>query len=67
MTYGFDTLVRVSRQYTQLLSDPPRQKLELRRVTASDLAQVLLSKVVQSHLAKSDNSVWEGFYSNAAG
>lgn len=48
-------------------SDPPRQKLELRRLAASDLAQVVLSKVVQSHLAKSDNGVWEGFYSNAAG
>lgn len=43
---GFDSLVRVSRQYTQPLSYPSRQKLELRRLAASDLAQVLLSKVV---------------------
>lgn len=44
MTHGFDTLVRVSRQYTRLLSDPSRQKLELRRVAASDLAQVFALK-----------------------
>lgn len=69
MTHCFYTVVRVSRHYTQLLSDPSRQKLELRRVAASDLAEVffLLSKVVWSHLAKSDNSVCEGFHSNAAG
>lgn len=39
----------------------------LRRLAASDLEQVSLSKVVHSHLAKSDNSVWWSFYSNAAG
>lgn len=58
MTYDFDTLVRVSRRYIQVFSDPPRQKLELRRLAASDLAQILLSKVVSSHLANSDNTVW---------
>ena len=39
MTHCFYTVVRVSRHYIQLLSDPSRQKLELRRVAASDLAE----------------------------
>lgn len=41
--------------------NPARQKLGLRRLAASDLAQFLLSKVVWSHLAKADNTVRGGF------
>lgn len=39
-------VLTLSRQYTQPLLDPSRQKLDLRRLAASDLAQVVLSKVV---------------------